>query len=291
MVKIRGENSRNSSALLEVDAGVGESGWDRSESTVNVMGENCKRASFLCVYKSTLIWIGICLLVAFTCAMVPSAFLLAKANDCSSVKSQNSKLDRTNDILLQQAENYSSTVSKLSNQLLAMQDTLKLMNEKMQVQKDSMTDYFGVTFTTHSNRSMEYAMVIMPDRITWNQADLFCKSIQSELAYPNADIYSSVDDLKDSCPFTPSTNCCACWVGLTKQYEDGDWQTSDGEAAVTTEKMWAPGQEYVKKHPDYDCAYIFNGLLYSMYCDGNASQNHSTTVVADRFVCQTLLSF
>ena len=94
-------------------------------------------------------------------------------------------------------------------------------------------------------------------------ADNFCSSLQSELAYPDASIHTSISDLNTACEAQNQTPH-ACWVGITKQSTE-KWVTSKGRKVNLT-GLWQNGQPVSK--PFYDCAYLLQGKLYSQLCAG-----------------------
>ncbi|XP_075259682.1 uncharacterized protein LOC142351509 [Convolutriloba macropyga] len=228
-----------------------------------------------------------------TAVLIVSGFIMSKNSDQSQLRSLNQRLDETNKYLLNKLESLSNTVPIFHNKtekLLAEIDKLKLIIEES---SQGMTSAFDLNFTSfsdyndHNEHKREYATASFDNIVNWNFADIICKSVDSFLAYPDASDLATFADLNATCPKSRyEETCCACWIGLNKQSDGVTWVNSNGGQANIYKKWWATGQPVQKQ--GYDCAYIYDGLLYNKNCQGYEAAATSRFKVSKKFVCEII---
>ncbi|XP_075238802.1 uncharacterized protein LOC142334561 [Convolutriloba macropyga] len=248
--------------------------------------EAAERRRKICLYALFCILL---LLVALTCVMIPSAFLIGKNGNLDSLRSENSVLEDENQQLLLQLGNLTGLVNDLFDEAGELNSEIAYLKNVMRVSKENLLDYFRVQFKSFSNRSVEYAQFSFDDSVDWNFGDQICLAVQSQLAFPVATNHESIEDLKSSCPLNHTTNCCSCWIGLSKKIDGITWVDSNQQPVKNLKDLpWASGQP--KDEDGYDCAYIRDNLMFSEICSvGTWIDGSNASEVPEKFVCQNII--
>ena len=112
------------------------------------------------------------------------------------------------------------------------------------------------------------------------------------MAFPDLSSLVNIEDLKASCPKSrQDESCCPRWVGLNRQSDGKTWVNSRAEVVdpKSLGSLWATGQP-VDNKVGYDCAYLYNGLLFSFACSGEQYDSSSSICVfSPSLVCRQWL--